>query len=139
MMNDLEKIDLLRARMGISYKEAKEALERAGSDVVQALIELEEKSKKLGEKIQDYRSELGTRAARLWTKGKEVRLRLKKEGRTVLEVPAVAGIAGLAGVLASGELAFLATLGAVAALARNYSLEISWPGREEEWGAGEEE
>lgn len=132
MMNDLEKIDLLRARMGIGYKEAKEALEQAGSDVVQALVNLEEKSKKLGEKIQDYRSELGSQVARLWARGKDIRLLLKREGKTVLEVPAVAGLAGLAGVLVSGELALLATLGAVTALARNYSLEVYWPGREQE-------
>ncbi len=126
-MNDLEKIDLLRARMGISYKEAKEALEEAGSDVVQALINLEEKSKKLGEKIQDYRSEIVDQLKELWSKGKSTRLLLKRGDQKVLEIPAVAGILGLAGVLARSELALLATLGAVTAMTKHYSLEIAWP------------
>ncbi|MCL6447274.1 MAG: DUF4342 domain-containing protein [Armatimonadetes bacterium] len=130
MTNDLEKIDLLRARMGISYKEAKEALEEAGSDVVQALINLEEKSKKLGEKIQDYRSELGDQLRAWWAKGREVRLLLKKEGRTVLQIPAVVGALGIAGAMLRSELALLATLGAVTAMARHYSLEVAWPDQE---------
>ncbi len=128
MTNDLEKIDLLRARMGISYKEAKEALEEAGSDVVQALINLEEKS--MGEKIQDYRSELGDQLRAWWAKGREVRLLLKKDGRTVLQIPAVVGALGIAGAMLRSELALLATLGAVTAMARHYSLEVAWPDRE---------
>ncbi|MEW6273960.1 MAG: DUF4342 domain-containing protein [Bacillota bacterium] len=135
-MNDLEKIDLLRARMGISYKEAKEALEEAGSDVVQALINLEEKSKKLGERIQDYRSELGEQIRELWAKGKNVRLLLKRDDKTVLQIPAVVGVLGIAGALLRSELALLATLGAVTAMARQYSLEIAWPDQEPPEPAG---
>lgn len=131
MNSDLEKIDLIRARMGINYKEAKEALDEAGSDVVQALINLEEKSKKLGEKIQDYRLELGDQLRDWWAKGREVRLLLKKDGQTVLQIPAVVGALGIAGVMLRSELALLATLGAVTAMTKQYSLEVVWPDREQ--------
>ena len=39
----LEKIDLLRERTGVGYKEAKDALDRAEGSVVEALILLAEK------------------------------------------------------------------------------------------------
>lgn len=127
MTNELEKIDLLRARMGISYKEAKEALEEAGSDVVQALINLEEKSKKLGDKIQDYRSEIADQIREWWAKGRDIRLLLKRDDQTVLQIPAVVGALGIAGAMLRSELALLATLGAVTAMAKHYSLEVAWP------------
>lgn len=127
MTNDLEKIDLLRARMGISYKEAKEALEEAGSDVVQALINLEEKSKKLGDKIQDYRSEIAAQIREWWAKGRDIRLLLKRDDQTVLQIPAVVGALGIAGAMLRSELALLVTLGAVTAMAKHYSLEVAWP------------
>ncbi|MEG3071270.1 MAG: hypothetical protein RQM92_11040 [Candidatus Syntrophopropionicum ammoniitolerans] len=41
MHNELDKIDILRGRLDISYKEAKEALDAAGGNVVEALINLE--------------------------------------------------------------------------------------------------
>ncbi len=40
----LENIDLIRERTGISYREAKEALERNDGNVIDTLIELEDKS-----------------------------------------------------------------------------------------------
>ena len=40
----LEKIELVKDRTGVSYKEAKEALEAADGSVVDAIISIEEKS-----------------------------------------------------------------------------------------------
>ena len=34
----LEKIDAIRERMDVGYKEAREALEQAGGDLVEALV-----------------------------------------------------------------------------------------------------
>ena len=39
----LEKIELVKDRTGVTYKEAKEALEQADGNVVEAIISLEEK------------------------------------------------------------------------------------------------
>ena len=38
----LEKIELVKDRTGVSYKEAKEALEEADGSVVDAIIDIEE-------------------------------------------------------------------------------------------------
>ena len=38
----LEKIELVKDRTGVTYKEAKEALEQADGNVVEAIISLEE-------------------------------------------------------------------------------------------------
>jgi len=45
MSINLEKIDLLKERANVSYKEAKEALENCDGDLVEALIWLEENEK----------------------------------------------------------------------------------------------
>lgn len=42
-MDDLlEKVDLIRERMDVGYKEAKDSLDQANGDVVKALIMLEQ-------------------------------------------------------------------------------------------------
>jgi hypothetical protein len=128
VINKLEKIDMLRARVGISYKEAKEALEKAEEDVIQALIDLEEKNRKFNERIQDSAQELVEQIKEFYEKGKEVRLKLKRGGETLFEVPAVWGAAGVLGIMASRKLVLLATIGAAMAVARHYSLEIDRPG-----------
>ncbi|MCD4711712.1 MAG: DUF4342 domain-containing protein [Clostridiales bacterium] len=52
MSVSLEKIDMLMERANISYKEAKEALERHDGDMVEALIELEASNKTGKPKLQ---------------------------------------------------------------------------------------
>jgi hypothetical protein len=127
---DLEKIDLLRARMGVSYGKAKRALEEAGSDLVQALINLEAENKRAGNKIQNCVLEMAERIRELWAKGSDVRLLLKRDGQTVLQIPAGLAALGLVGAMARSELALLASIGAITALARRYSLDIAWPDRD---------
>ena len=41
MTDELYKIDIIRERLGVSYKEAQEALNQAGGDVVAAIVNLE--------------------------------------------------------------------------------------------------
>ncbi len=60
----LEQIDLLRKRADVSYKEAKEALEANGGNVVEALAYLEET-----ERIKPEREPCGTT---FWNKSKSV-------------------------------------------------------------------
>lgn len=56
MSINLEKIDLLKERANVGYKEAKEALEQCDGDLVEALIWLEENEKiKSGEERDDQR------------------------------------------------------------------------------------
>ncbi len=132
MNSELEKIDLIRSRLGVGYKEAREALDAAGGDVVQALINLEEERKHFTEKIQDRGQELLEHLKDLFHRSQETKIKVKQGERTVLELPASLGALGLVGTLASSQLAVLGALGAVTAMARNYTLEIERPGQDEQ-------
>ncbi|WP_066636554.1 DUF4342 domain-containing protein [Desulfolucanica intricata] len=124
MTSDLEKIDLIRARTGVSYKRANEALEKAAGDVVEALIELEEKNRKLAEKLQYRREDAWSQVKGLIQKGREIKIKLKKDDHVVFEVPATFGVLGLFGVMLSSELALLGAVGSLVAAANKYNLEI---------------
>ncbi|HZK17983.1 MAG TPA: DUF4342 domain-containing protein [Clostridia bacterium] len=124
MKDELAKIDLIRTRLGISYKRAKEALDQADGDVVQALIMLEDDKQEWDELLEDKGEEfLGNLKATL-SKGHETRVKIKKGDRTLLTVPASLSVLGLLGVLFSRELAVLSALGTATAMAKNYSIEI---------------
>ncbi|MEW6727691.1 MAG: DUF4342 domain-containing protein [Bacillota bacterium] len=116
-MTELEKIDVLRARLGIGYREAKEALDEAGGDVIKALIKAEEKYGRT-------RDEMTARIKEWARRGGRSRLRVKKGDKTVMEIPAVVGAAGVLGTLASSQLAVLGLVGLLTAMTRNYTLEI---------------
>ncbi len=124
MTIELEKIDLIRARLSIGYKEAKEALEAAGGDVVQALIDLEEKGKNTGARFQAKGQEVVDQIKELVNKGQDYRIKVKQGEKTVFEVPASIGALGLLGVLASSEIAILGALGTATAMAKKYTLEF---------------
>ncbi len=124
MTSELEKIDLIRARLNIGYKEAKEALDAAGGDVVQALINLEEKGKNAGARFQAKGQEVVDQIKELVSKGQDYRIKVKQGERTVFEVPASIGALGLLGVLASSEIALLGALGTATAMAKKYTLEF---------------
>lgn len=124
-MSELEKIDLIRTRLGVSYKEAKAALDAAGGDVVQALIHLEEREgRDPGRHIYEKGNEVFEQIKGLFQKNQGYRIKLKQGERTVTEFPASLGALGLLGALASSEIAVLGVLASVAGMANKYSLEI---------------
>lgn len=125
---ELEKIDLIRERLEVSYREAREALESAGGDVMQALIFLEEKGGDWNKCLHEQGRELFGQLKGLIQKGQECRIKIKQGDRVVFEVPASLGVLGIAGILASSELAVLGALGTVAAMVKNYTLEVERPG-----------
>ncbi|MFZ5645432.1 MAG: DUF4342 domain-containing protein [Bacillota bacterium] len=123
-MDELEKIDLIRSRTGVGYREARSALEAAGGDVVQALIYLEENEDRFSEKMHNTSQEFMGHIKGIFERGRETKIRVKKGDRTVVELPASVGALGILGALASSELAILGALGGVAAMANKYTLEI---------------
>lgn len=127
----LEKVDIIRERMDVSYKKAKEALERAGGDVVSALVMLEE------EKEKQRAGKLVGRLKAVWARSATSRLRLKRGDRTLLEIPASAGVLGLVGMLVSGELAVLGAVGTITALLNGCSLEVAAEESGDRPGAGD--
>lgn len=133
-MDEIEKIDQIRSRMDVGYREAREALEAAGGDVVKALINLEERKNTFSGKIHHRGHEFIGQLKGILHKSQETRIKVKQGDRTVFEIPASLGAVGLLGVLASSELAILGALGTVAAMTKNYSLEF-----EKAEGAGDGE
>ncbi|WP_286725874.1 DUF4342 domain-containing protein [Pelotomaculum sp. PtaB.Bin117] len=123
-MSELEKIDIIRNRLGTGYKEAKAALDASGGDVVQALISLEEKAHEPVERFQVKGNDLLDQIKGLLQKGQGYRIKVKHGERTVFEVPASVGALGLVGVLASSQIAILSALASVAGMANNYTLEV---------------
>ncbi|NLC06741.1 MAG: DUF4342 domain-containing protein [Syntrophomonadaceae bacterium] len=76
---NLEKVDLIRQRLGVSYREAKEALEQANGDVVQALVFLEGQQFRLDEKVETEGRRLWEQIKALIRKGNVNKIRLKKD------------------------------------------------------------
>ena len=91
----LEKIELVRDRTGVTYKEAKEALEAANGNVVDAIIAIEETidcSEKNSTKAK--KDALISRMKELFEKGNVSRIVVSREDSTFLNIPLNIGIVG---------------------------------------------
>lgn len=125
MDTTLEKIDLIRERTGLSYAEAKNALEEASGDVVEALVMLEEEQYEGQEPYKHTAGNLFAPIKHAISQGNRTRIRVKNRDGILLEIPATLGLAG----------AFLApkitALGAIAILLARYSLEVEPAGQDD--------
>lgn len=126
-MTELEKIDVLRERLGLSYQEAKEALDAANGDLIEALINMEQKSTSWEDKFNDQGEAIIGKIKEIIQQGNVTKVKIKKDDETVLEIPATVGALGLIGVLASTPLTVVAGIGTVAAMMNQYKLEIVRP------------
>ncbi len=120
----LAKIDELRKRLDVTYKEAKEALEKTGGNVLEALVLLEEAKAGLAARLQKKSEGLPSCLKSLAEKGTSTRILVKKGEKTLFEFPATAGVLGLVGMLVSAELAVLGAVGTVTALLNKCTLEV---------------
>ena len=104
----LEKIELVKDRTGVSYKEAKEALEQADGSVVDAIINIEEDLDARGSKsIGEQGSAVVDSVKDLVKKGNVSRIVVRKsDGETILNLPVTAGL--VATLLAPGGILFSA-------------------------------
>ena len=91
----LEKVDQVRERTGVSYAEAKNALEISNGDVLNAIILLEEKSKynnvnesNKSETIDEFKIWLKD----LINKGNVTRIKITKDGKKLVDVPVIGKI-----------------------------------------------
>jgi hypothetical protein len=117
-MENIEKVDMVRERMNVSYEEAKQALEVTNWDVVEALIKIERDEKARKEEIFVRGSELVEKIKELIRKGNINRLRVKQDKDVLIEIPLTAGVVGALLVPQ------LAVIGAVAALVSKCTVEI---------------
>ena len=91
----LEKIELVKDRTGVSYKEAKEALEAAEGSVVDAIIAIEETVNiKPGSKVNDFADETVSKVKELVKKGNVTKISVKKDDETIVNIPLNVGIVG---------------------------------------------
>ncbi len=106
----LEKIELVKDRTGVSYKEAKDALEAADGSVVDAIIAIEETvDVKPAKKVNDAANETVEKIKDMVKKGNISKITIKKDDEVLLNLPLTAGIVGalvapwgvIAGVIAA--------------------------------------
>ena len=91
--NSLEKLDLIIERTGVSYKEAKEALEFSMGDVVEAIIYIEERKKENPSPIFTSLEGFKIWLMELIDKGNINRIKVKKGEKIIVDVPVNAGVA----------------------------------------------
>lgn len=96
----LEKIELVKDRTGVTYREAKEALEAADGSVVDAIINIEESSEhtqeepKVGFKDGLKNNELFDKIKETANKGNMSRIVVKKGDEVLLNFPLTVSILG---------------------------------------------
>lgn len=115
----LEKIELVKDRTGVSYKEAKDALENAGGSVVDAIIAIEENiNQKGGKPLGAGGGAVVEKLKELIKKGNVSKILIKRDGEVVLNLPVNIGILGT--VLAPIPI----VLGTIAALGAKCDIEV---------------
>ncbi|MBR0130537.1 MAG: DUF4342 domain-containing protein [Firmicutes bacterium] len=113
----LEKIELVKDRTGVSYKEAKEALEKCDANVVEAIIMIEDGINGQGV-TRNKTDELVDQVKEVVRKGNVSKICIKKGDDVVLNLPVTIGILGTV------IFPWAALVGAVAALGTKCSIEI---------------
>lgn len=112
----LEKIDIIRERTGVTYTEAKEALEATNGNVVDALIYIEKNSKKVKDQLYTTKDEFIEWLREVIRKGNVSRIRVKKDEKVLVDIPVNAGVA--AGVIMMTLPALLAIVFVTAVVAK---------------------
>ena len=129
----LEKVDMVRERTGVSYENAKMALEVSEGDVLAALIYIEKTqdiSNPNNENSTNHeasRTTISIEELKAWfkqiiEKGNVTRIKIKKDDTELIDIPVNAGIA--AGVVAIIIPPILAA-GVIAAIATQITIEIT--------------
>lgn len=90
----LEKIELVKDRTGVSYKEAKDALEQTEGNVVDAIIFIEETIDEGSKKTDSKTTAIIDVIKQTIKKGNVSKLLIKKDGDVVINLPVNLGIVG---------------------------------------------
>ena len=114
----LEKIELVKDRTGVGYKEAKEALEKTDGSVVDAIILIEETIDESTKETEKKNVQILETIKDAVHKGNVSKIVIKKDGETVMNLPVNTGIIGT--VL----FPWAAIGGCIAALGTKCSIEL---------------
>lgn len=130
LLDDLQKIDEIRKRLGVSYETAHTALQVCNGDVVSALIKLE----KEGAESSEFKADVfHVKGQELLNKIKDIikggnvnKIVVKNDEKTLVEIPVTAGVISV--VL----FPYLTLLAGAAAMYKDYTLEIDRQSKKEE-------
>lgn len=86
----LEKIDIVVSRTNVSFKEAKEALEKVNGDVIEAIVLIEENQKDMTEKSEDIIEKIKD----IIKEGNVTKVIVKKDDKVLLNIPVTFAAAG---------------------------------------------
>jgi len=115
----LEKIDIIRDRTGISYRKAKEALERNQGNIISTLIDLENtKETSWTEEFTVRSGEVIDKVKELIHEGNVTKVRVKHDDRTLVDIPVTLGTIGAV------VLPQLAALGVLVAVFKRCTIEV---------------
>jgi len=118
----LEKVEQVIERTGVSYAEAKLALEESDGDVLDAIIYIEKIKMINQESKYETVDELKAWLKELINKGNITRIKISKDDKKIVDVPVNAGIAaGVLALLMPPILAFVV----VAAVVTKITIEIT--------------
>ncbi|AHF07843.1 DUF4342 domain-containing protein [Desulfitobacterium metallireducens] len=120
LWTELEKVDVLRERMGVSYERARFALEANQGDLVKALAELEKEHKEEDGASRWFIDGVKKQMKRL----NKTQLNLKHEDKTLLSMSAPLGIALAYTIWKRPTLRMLGLIGAATAAVNHYELEV---------------
>ncbi|MGE5590949.1 MAG: DUF4342 domain-containing protein [Bacillota bacterium] len=124
----LEKLDSVMARAGVGAAAAREALEASNWDVVEALVYLDRKSHPEGptwqERLEVEAGDLAEKVKSLIREGNVRSVRIRNDRGVLLEIPVTVGAIGAV------ILPEVALLGALAAMAGVFTIEIERSGGE---------
>lgn len=97
----LEKIDIIRERTGVTYTEAKEALEATQGNVVEALVYIEKNKQDEKDSTYTTKEEFTEWIKEVIRKGNVTRIKVKKDEKVLVDIPVNVGvIAGTALIVA---------------------------------------
>ena len=123
MSIDLERVDAVIERTGVSYKEAKEALDSNNGDVVEAIIFLEEKgnffSGSFTENVSNKGDKIFEKLKEILKEGNVNKITVKKDGEIIANIPVNVGVVGFALQPLFGA------LGLTAAILTKHTIEIT--------------
>lgn len=130
LRTELEKIDILRDRMGLTYEEARHALEAAQGDVIQALAN-EENENEWAHLDEGMGGQFWDGLKHQMSRLSQTQVKLKRQDKTVLSVSAPLGIAMAYTLWRRPGLRMLGLLGAAGAALKHYELEVDSIGEDE--------
>jgi translation elongation factor EF-Ts len=88
----LEKIDIVRERTGVTYTEAKEALEATEGNVVEALVYIEKNKTTAKDQMYATKEEFIDWIKEVIRKGNVTRIKVKKDEKVLVDIPVNVGV-----------------------------------------------